>query len=211
MGEKNKISFQYDGELFEITQKFINYLPRNSYLSIISKEFKDKKILEIERIKYTSADDFEEYLKFLSLEDFEMTTGFLKILDFDQGITNIQKHPLDYLKIKIKEDLIRDTFYQNKYYKDPYFKLIKLNKKELKELDYNYASIKYPKDRMSKEEIIKYSKEYKKKLDKILNLSKGNLIIAGGSVIAPDKTSDIDIFILAKNEKKGNEIIKKIL
>lgn len=176
------INISYLNEIFKIDKK---YFDEKSFL-YSSLEFIENNSIMFELNENISLFDFKQYLLFLQFKDFDITNGFLKLLDFDRGIKNNQNHPLDYFKIKIKEDLIRDNFYQLKLYEDPYFNLFEVIEPPVKE---NMNLI-----------------------DSILEIIDNKAaIVAGGSLISKiNNNSDIDIFLVGINENEANKIIEKL-
>ena len=149
------------------------YLVRKSYLYNASKMCMKENMSEcdidiLDYVKNANEYDVEQYKNYLMFSDFEMTPGFLEILNFDQGVMNYLMFDDDMFKEKIKEDLIRDKFYELELWKTPYFHLKKINLM----LDVN-----------------------KKIFDVIYGyLPKDKFIIAGGAINGNLPESDIDIF-----------------
>lgn len=71
---------------------------------------------------------FLEYLKFLLYEDFEMTKEVEWLFDY-MGHPNTLQYPLDYWKIKLRDNWLRDMYEKMELWHDPYFGLIEIEKK----------------------------------------------------------------------------------
>lgn len=67
----------------------------------------------------------EQYVNFLTGKDFEMDEGICSFFDY-AGHPNEVKYPLDFWKVKLRDNWIRDNMYKLELYKDPYFGLQKI-------------------------------------------------------------------------------------
>jgi hypothetical protein len=67
----------------------------------------------------------QNYLAFLRGEDFTFDEEDVNFFDY-MGHPNINGYPLDYWKLKLKQDWIRDNFHRLALYKDPLYGLIKV-------------------------------------------------------------------------------------
>lgn len=113
-----------------------------------------------------------DYEKYLDMKDFQVTKSFLETygekLDYEP----------EFIKIKLKEDMIRKQFYKKDLHKQPYYQLVKCN------------------DKFSKCKLYDYLLKDEK-----------NLVIAGGSITNEDKkTSDVDIFFCGKTTEESELI-----
>lgn len=117
------------GHTFIIEDKYAGYSP---YLSLIEDTEvgvdvdEDGAIL----IDYHEPLLLEQYLKFLEGEDFFMTEEVALVFQF-MGHRNDMEYPIDFWKIKLQDNWIRDNFYGLKLGEtDPYYGLVKIPKQQ---------------------------------------------------------------------------------
>ena len=73
----------------------------------------------------------KEYIKFLKGEDFHMDEAIASLFDY-MGHINTMKYSLDYWKVKLIDNWIRDNLYRLKLYEDsPYYRLRYIFRKKL--------------------------------------------------------------------------------
>lgn len=148
---------------------------------------------------------FDNYLEFLKGEDFDMNICDENFFDF-MGHPNLMEYPLDYWKIKLHDNWVRDNFYRMKLYENPLYDLIEIKLSDFDSiestLDERAMDSKYykaEKDRYNKHNY-KVNKYYD--YQQILNDIPSGAYIAGGFLLEilgiTNKSSDIDIFFTSK-------------
>lgn len=176
------VTISYKETKFETESK---YFLEKSNLKLFSDQFQD---LDISTIENISVLDIVEYLRFLEMKTFDITLGFYEILQWDTGISNVNKFPEEYFKIKIVENLIRERFHDKRFpeiSQDLYYGLVPEEKKILR---HHFEIF---------DEIFKH-------------LGNKNIVIAGGSVEGK-QLNDIDIFFHGVNEEGAEKIIEKFI
>lgn len=161
-------------DTFTIEDKYIEYSP---YLRTI----KDTS-LSVEKengaiVLEDNPEVLQQYLLFLQGEDFEMNEEIAEFFDF-MGHENNMCYPLDYWKIKLKDNWVRDNFYKYELWRDPYYKLI-----EIPIQNHIYLSKLKPIDEESLQ-------------GKPLYIAGGAALFMAGGI---DKHDDIDIFTTDKD------------
>lgn len=122
---------------FNIDDKYIHSSP---YLSTIRDTH-----LNIERVDdYVLIDVdiycLEQYILYLQGSDFEFNEEIDTFFDY-MGHVNTMGYPLDFWKIKLKDNWIRDNFYRLELWKDPYYGLKEIPLvNEIKNLDISDGS-----------------------------------------------------------------------
>lgn len=174
------------GVQIEIDDKYIQYSP---YLSTM---MKTDLAVETKDDAFVLEDDPEivqQYVQFLQGLDFEMSNDVAEFFDF-MGHENNMCYPLNYWKVKLKDNWIRDNFYKYELHLDPYYRLVKIpivNKLNLyKRVDDN-------------EEPNYHDPLHKKKLQMT-----SIMYIAGGAALwmagAIDELNDIDVFFVCDED-----------
>lgn len=176
------ITFSYKNNLFKIHTK---YLRKESQILQFS-ELGDVMIPNIEGVEI---EDIKQYLNYLEMKDFIITPGFFKFSSYESSIDNHYEFPNEYMKVKLKEDLIRERFYTFELYKDPYYKLQNIDSEKMISSD---------------DETIFYD---------IVEFFDGHAFIAGGSIVTGIRggASDIDVFFYGINERKVEERIMEFI
>lgn len=116
------MKFICSDRIFDIEDRFIAYSPMLSTMigSKIGIEKKDDAIvMDVDPI------GFEQYLLYLSGKEFQMNEDIAMVFDFF-GTSNEMQYPLDFWKIKLQDNWIRNHFYSEKLYLDPYYGLEEL-------------------------------------------------------------------------------------
>jgi len=116
------MKFICNGKFFDIEDKFISYSPMLSTMlgSQIGIEMeKDAVLIDVDPI------GFENYILYLSGKEFQMNEDMAIVFDFF-GTSNEMQYPIDFWKVKLQDNWIRDHFYSEKLYLDPYYGLEEL-------------------------------------------------------------------------------------
>lgn len=133
---------------------------------------------------------FRQFIKFLHLDNFFLDEDIAEEFDF-LGYPNVMKYPLDYWKIKLHDNLLRDFFYKLNLYEDPIFDLVDIT------------------NLFTHEDISKIY-NYRKFLDEDMYIAGGSLI----SILKNEKVKDIDIFVVGDKDEcqmKLDNFINKLV
>lgn len=110
---------------------------------------------------------FEQFQKFLYCEDFD----FL-------GYPNVMKYPLDFWKIKLHDNIVREHFYKLKLYRKPLF--------DLQDITYMFNEEKIG------------------RLEFFTDIFEDGMYLSGGSIISiliGRNVNDLDIFVVGNEDE----------
>lgn len=68
---------------------------------------------------------FKQYIFFLEGKDFHMDEEIEELFDY-MGHSNEMRYPLDYWRVKLRDNWIRDNFHRLELWRDPYYGLIEI-------------------------------------------------------------------------------------
>ena len=114
--------FKVRDRVFTIDDEYVKYSP---YLSTLIST--DVNVDTEDSIPIIDADPehFNEYAKFLQGSDFHMDEEIEALFDY-MGHSNKMGYPLDYWRVKLQDNWIRDNFYRLELWVDPYYGLIEI-------------------------------------------------------------------------------------
>lgn len=118
------MKFKVHNRVFYIEDKYVAYSP---YLStLVNTQLEVDKDRGIPIVTQVDIPTFIAYIRFLEGKDFHFNRHIERFFDY-MGHVNIMQYPLDYWKVKLQDNWIRDNFYRLELYKDPYYGLVDIS------------------------------------------------------------------------------------
>lgn len=184
------MKFIIRGVSFAVEDKYVEYSPFLRTLrdtDVRVEKDGDAYIVDVDPVS------FQEYVAFLRGEDFKMDEEVMELFDF-MGHHNDMEYPIDYWKVKLFDNWVRDNFYRLDLCKDPHYGLVKIPVK------------KYPMFQISGE-----GKFHKLRMHRRTD-DTNTTVLAGGAALwmagYSKRAHDFDIFFTC-DQKEAEEILKE--
>ena len=116
------MKFKIEDQTFEIDDKYVIYSP---FLCTISETSVGIDVENDAILLDVDPQCFKQYILFLQGDDFEFNDEVCELFDF-MGHENKMGFNIDFWKVKLQDNWIRDNFYKYELYNDPYYGLTEI-------------------------------------------------------------------------------------